>query len=120
MNGENENWGVILTYKKLYWSQFSDLYDIVKHNFDKSLDTKHIPPENVFIIDIHTWDRIVNIIKDERTSLIEILKIAKDNNSDNKTKKQSFDMHLDVFINNPLNLSYLKDEIKKLDITQKH
>jgi hypothetical protein len=120
LNADKENWGIILTYKKLYWSQFSDLYDITKHNFDKTLETKHIPPENVFIIDIHTWDRIINIIIDEKSSLIEILKIAKKNNSDVSTKKQSFDMHLDVFENNPLNLNYLKDETEKLNITRKH
>lgn len=121
INGDNENWGIILTYKKLYWSQFSDLYDITKNKFNtSSIDNKHIPPENVFIIDIHTWDRIVNIINDEGTSLIEILKIAKKNNSEGKTRKQSFDMHLDIFENNPLKLSYLKEEIESLDIKEKH
>ncbi|HNP69293.1 MAG TPA: hypothetical protein PKH16_15410 [Aequorivita sp.] len=120
LNGDKENWGIILTYKKLYWSQFSDLYDITKHNFEETLDTMHIPPENVFIIDIHTWDRIISIINDEEISLIEILKIAKNNNSVVTTKKQSFDMHLDVFKNNPLNLNYLKDEIEELNIAKKH
>ncbi len=115
-NGDNENWGIILTYKKLYWSQFSDLYDIAQSKFDQNIETEHLPPENVFIIDIHTWDRIVNIINDEEKSLIEILKLAKQNNLNAATKKQSFDMHLDDFENNSLNLSYLKSEIEKLDI----
>lgn len=118
LNGDLENWGIILTYKKLYWSQFTDLYEIGKVKQKQFIDNKHLPPENVFIIDIYTWDRIVNIIKDENTSLIEILKLAKKNNFKTESKKQSFDMHLDIFKNNPLNLSYLQDEIEQLDLNK--
>lgn len=119
LNGKGENWGIILTYKKLYWSQFTDLYELGKTKQKGEIDNKHLPPENVFIIDIYTWDRIVNIVNDEKTSLLEILKLAKKNNSKTETKKQSFDMHLDNFENNPLNLSYLQSEIKQLNIKEK-
>lgn len=111
---DEENWGIILTYKKLYWSHFTDLYEIGKSKQKKKIDNKHLPPENVFIIDLHTWDRIVNIINDEKTTLLEILQLAKKNNF--QSKKQSFDMHLDDFENNPLNLSYLQPEIEQLEI----
>lgn len=112
-----ENWGIILTYKKLYWSQFSDLYEVGKAKFPE-IDNEQLPPENVFIIDIYTWDRIVNIINNEKTSLIRILEIARTNNSDPITKKQSFDMHLDIFDNNALNLNYLKREKDLLKISK--
>lgn len=111
-----ENWGIILTYKKLYWSQFTDLYNIANTKIKEKVDIRHLPPDNVFIIDIYTWDRIVNIVKNEKTTLIEILKFAKKNNAEQKTRKQSFDMHLDDFKNNTLNLSYLKSEINQLNL----
>ncbi len=116
ISANDEGWGIILTYKKLFWSDFSDLYELGKDKFDEYSDIKFLPPENVFIIDVYTWDRIVNIVKDENTTLLKILKLAKKNNSNHKTKKQSFDMHLDVFENNSLNLSYLKEELKQLKI----
>ncbi|WP_271785399.1 hypothetical protein [Aquimarina algiphila] len=116
LKGDEENWGIILTYKKLYWSQFTDLYDIGKSKQKQEIDNNHLPPENVFIIDIYTWDRIINIINDEKTSLLEILKLAKKNNAE--SKKQTFDMHLDDFENNSLNLSYLSSEIEQLDLKE--
>ncbi len=113
---ENENWGIILTYKKFFWSHFIDLYDLGKDKFSLNNDYNQLPPENVFIIDIYTWDKIVNIVNEGHSSLIDILKIAKENNAKPETKKQSFDMHLDQFEINQLNLSYLQNEIEKLKI----
>jgi len=81
LNNQKENWGIILTYKKLYWSQFSDLYEIGKSKQKNRIDNIHLPPENVFIIDLYTWDRIIFIINNEKTSLLDILKLAKKNNS---------------------------------------
>ena len=94
INEEQENWGIILTYKKLFWSQFTDLFDLGKEKYDITVSTSHLPPENVFIIDIHTWDNMLSIVKTKQATIIEILRLAKKNNSDSKTKKQSFDMHL--------------------------
>lgn len=116
ISGENENWGIILTYKRLFWSQFTALYELGQKKLDEEIDIDHLPPENVFIIDLYSWDRIVSLINNENVSLIEILKLAKKNNSDPKTKKQFFDMHLDVYPNNRFTLSYLKEEIELLRI----
>ncbi len=119
LKGKDENWGIILTYKKLYWGQYTDLYNLGIKNQKEKIDSTHLPPENVFLIDIHTWDRIVNIITDEKTSLLEILKLAKRNNSKPETFKQNFDMHLDNFKRNPLKLSYLQKEREELNLVVK-
>jgi hypothetical protein len=115
LNGSDENWGIILTYKKLFWSHFVDLYDLGKDKFD-SLENNHLPPENVFITDIYTWDKVVQIIKNGQATILDILKLAKSNNSVGSTKKQSFDMHLDIYDARRYNLTYLTDELEKLKI----
>ena len=104
------------SYKKLFWSHFSDLYELGREKFSNAKDNGHLPPENVFIIDLYTWDKIIHIVKDGQTSLLDILKTAKINNSKPETKKQSFDMHLDIFDINKLNLTYLVDELEQLEI----
>lgn len=119
VNGNEENWGIILTYKKLYWGQYTELFKLGMVNHKEEIDHLHLPPENVFLIDIHTWDRIVNIIKDEKTSLLELLKLAKKNNSKPEKFKQNFDMHLDDFKRNPLKLSYLQKELEGLNFGDK-
>jgi len=114
-----ENWGIILTYKELFWSNFTNLFELGKDKFPNSVDCKLLPAENVFIIDIYTWDKIIQIIKDKKATLIEILKLAKSNNSDPKTAKQLFHMHLDVYSLQKMDQSYLAPEIEQLKIMPK-
>lgn len=114
-----ENWGIIITYKEFYWSQFSSLYEIGAKNYDIG-DNSHIPPENVFIIDIYTWNIIVQIVKDGKSTLLNILKLAKENNKHAISKKLLFRMHLDQYFDNlKFDLDYFRDmeplfKIKKL------
>ena len=114
-----ENWGVILTYKELYWSNFNDLFEIGKQRQETELDYDILPPENVFIIDVYTWDKIVQIVKDRKATLTDILKLAKSNNSSPETSKQLFNMHLDQFELKRLQLSYLTSEMKELNLEQR-
>lgn len=110
-----ENWGIILTYKELFWSRFTNLYELGKDKFDNSSDFMIMPPENVFLIDIYTWDRIVQIVKDKKATLLEILQKAKLNNSNDETAKALFSMHLDEYNLERFDLSFLKDELKSLE-----
>ena len=116
ISSDKENWGIILTYKKLFWSQFDDLYELGKEKFKNHPNITILPPENVFIIDLGTWDRIVHLVKNGQTTLLELLILAKKNNSLPETKKQAFEMHLDIFEDSSLDLSYLQTEIKNLEI----
>lgn len=116
LNPNSENWGIIITYKELFWSHFTKLFDIGKDRYKTSSDYLHLPPENVFIIDIYTWDKVVQIVKDKKATLLEILQIAKKNNSSFDTSKQLFGMHLDIYYPMQLNLSYLQTEISELNI----
>lgn len=116
---DEENWGIILTYKELFWSNFSNLFELGKDKFPNSVDSKYLPPENVFIMDIYTWDKIIQIIKDKKATLIEILQLAKSNNSNPQTSKQLFHMHLDAYNLEKISLSYLDSEIEQLKIKSK-
>ncbi len=113
---DNENWGIIITYKEFFWSDFTELFKIGKEKYDANSDFAHIPPQNVFIIDIYTWDKVIHIVKNGKATLSEILRKAKKNNSKEETFKQLFDMHLDEYNIGTLNLSYLEDEIDSLKI----
>lgn len=114
----NESWGIIITYKKLYWSHFPDLFEIGKDKYDINQNYDHLPAQNVFIIDIYTWDQIIQIIKDKKSTLLEILKEARLNNSNPSTSKQFFSMHLDRYEIGVMNLSYLQYEFSKFEIKQ--
>lgn len=112
-----ENWGIILTYKELFWSSFDELFEIGKDKFSNLDNYTCLPPENVFIIDIYSWNTIIEIIKDKKVTLLDILKVAKSNNSSPKTKKQLFNMHLDIYDLEISNSNFLQKEIELLKIT---
>jgi hypothetical protein len=115
INPNGDNWGIIITYKELFWGDFTQLFELGKDKYptDKIIS---LNPENVFIIDIYTWNAIIQIIKDNKASLLDILKIAKANNTDIMTKKQLFSMHLDRYHPMKINLDYLQEEIKTLEV----
>ena len=116
INSKKENWGLIITYKELYWSQFSELFEMSKDKFENSKDSHFLPPENVFILDIYSWNRTLQIIKDGKATLIEILEKARLTNSKQETRKQTFSMHLDEYAITNFNFDFLKDEIELLKI----
>jgi hypothetical protein len=118
LSPEKENWGIIITYKEMFWSKFSNLFQIGKSKYENANDTAHLPPENVYIIDIYTWDKMIQIVKDKKATLSEILAVAKENNSKSETSKQLFNMHLDIYDLKVMNLHYLQNELKSMDIKE--
>lgn len=119
MNSNGENYGIIITYKELFWSDFSELFEIGKNMHPNSNESHILPPENVFIIDLYTWDKIIQLIKDKKTTLLEILVNAKNDNKNPVTRKLLFSMHLDVYKLNKFNLSYLNEELEILKAIKK-
>jgi len=114
MTPNEENWGIILTYKELYWSSFKELFDVAKDKFPNSNNSSSLPPENVFIIDIFTWDAIIQIIKNKKATLVEILQVARANNLKPETAKLSFSMHLEIYKLDKVSLSFLDNEYMQL------
>lgn len=119
LNNGKENWGLIITYKELCWSRFNELFEMSKDKFENSKDSHYLPPENVFILDIYSWNTIIQIVKDGKATIVEILEKARENNSKSETRKQLFSMHLDEYKVYNYELNYLKNEIEELKIIKK-
>ncbi|WP_233878912.1 hypothetical protein, partial [Chryseobacterium sp. 8AT] len=85
-----------------------------------NIDCTHIPAENVFIIDIYTWNNLIQILKNKKElTILDILKKAKDNNMNSVTSKLLFSMHLNEYFendNNNLSLQFLNNETNLLKI----
>lgn len=119
-----EFFGIIITYKEMYWCNGVDCWDdLLKNptlNFceKNSVDFSILPPENLYFIDIATWDKLVHIMKDRKITLREILVKAKQDDSDPKTKKGLFVLHTNQYDNGPLCLNYLNEPYKILDIEE--
>lgn len=116
LNSNNENWGIIITHKIVFWSDFRDLYNFTKSYYCNSDDNFQLPPENVFIMDIYTWDLVVNVISTRQTTLLNLITKARNSNANPQTRKAQFEMHLDDFNLRQFQLSYLIEELKMLKI----
>ncbi|WP_179021848.1 hypothetical protein [Winogradskyella forsetii] len=116
LNPKEENWGIVITHKTMFWSDFRELFEFSKNKYPNKGDTHHLPPGNVFIMDIHTWDSLINLVSSGQITLIELLIKARNNNETPKTRKAQFDMQLDDFELNQYQLTYLKEETDDLDL----
>lgn len=108
-----ENFAFILTYKELYW-RVKDLIKFIPENDLPKNEMLSLPPDNVFIIDIHTWHRIIQLVKDKKIDLLEVMKRAKSENANPTTSKLLFEMSLpDETLK--YNFTFLEHEIKQLN-----
>ena len=115
---KKEYYGLIITYKNFYYSSMQDLWatlenDVEKFCTENNLDENPLPAENVFVIDISTWDKIVQILKYENITLFEILQKAKKLNQVELSK--DFNTHLNGYNIQHCKLDYLGEEYKKFD-----
>jgi hypothetical protein len=114
-------YGIIITYKKLFLGNSQDIWEqFLKEEtlkIRKEEEFKNIPYQNLFFIDIESWDMLVQIVKNKKYSLIEILEKIKKTDSNPKTKKFSFSMHLeDGFGLEKFDLKYLLNSYKKMEL----
>lgn len=117
LSPDAENWGIIVTFKEIFYGTMAALANTTS-NFNKSNDPiDHIPLANVFIIDLYTWDNLIRIVKSGQATLLEILKLAKNNNTKPETTKLLFHMHLeDYHSDSYVELSFLSSEKESLNI----
>ncbi|MCD8416125.1 hypothetical protein G1J88_11880 [Tenacibaculum dicentrarchi] len=120
--GASENYyGIIITYKKLFLGNSKDIWEqFLKEETLKIREEKELnilPYENLFFIDITSWDLLIEIIKSKKYSLIQILNKIKETDSNHKTRKFNFSMHLEQDFNfEKVNTNYLLESYKKLDV----
>ncbi|WP_430409568.1 hypothetical protein [Kordia sp.] len=114
LKAQTEYFGIIITYKKLFlgtsqdiWNQFlkEETLKVWKKN-----EHSIIPYSNLFVMDIYTWDKLMQVLKDNSSLTLEtVLKKVRDDNSSEKTKKFHFSMHLDEYDFTNFDLKYLKE-----------
>jgi hypothetical protein len=123
-NLDKEFFGIIITYKEMYWCNGLDCWDDLLKNptiescKNNNLDSSILPPENLYFIDIATWDKLIQIIKDTNVTLREILVKAKQDDSVTATKKGAFYLHTNQYDVGRLSLNYLNEPYKILDIDE--
>jgi len=93
--------GVIITYLPFYFSDGTDIWEIIKSEIENFLNEKGydllVKPENLFFVDIKSWKQLINVLKKRGNNiLIEIFLTAK---LKNRTEpKFEFLMHLKDFM----------------------
>lgn len=109
LSPESENWGIIITYKEYFWSDFIELFELSDADLVNDNTTKHLPPENVFIIDLETWDYLLCVIKQYNLTIKSILQEAKTASVNKHKRPLFFKQHLDKYKIEHIKLSYLED-----------
>lgn len=100
IKSSKELFGIIVTYKQLYlgnsgdiWEQFLEKETLKRLNNSLEL-TKLLPVENLFILDLDTWELLLQVLKENKISLAEVLREVRIVDSNPKDKLFSFSMHL--------------------------
>jgi hypothetical protein len=119
LKNEKDLFGVIITYKNLHLGNSKDVWEqFLREETEKIRSADEInllPIENLFFIDLHTWDKLMEILQRKTLSLVDILEKIKATDSNPATKKHTFNMHLDEYHIGHFTLPYLMQAKKKLD-----
>jgi hypothetical protein len=120
-------YGFVITYKETYLGYGSDVWDeflkdyIENFAIENDIPISILPPENLFFIDIETWDYIVQSVVTNKCSLIDIIEKAKENrlNPNPTTCRILLDQVLrEHFKIDKYNLSYLQQAHRFIELTQ--
>lgn len=123
LNTNEVYYGIIITYKKLFLGNSLDIWEQFLKTESMKIcsinDLKILPYENLFFIDIESWDKLIQILKDNKIKLIDVFEKIKQTDSNPKTKKFNFSMHLEDDYNfQRFDLSYLTESYKRMSLKQ--
>ncbi|MDW3211307.1 MAG: hypothetical protein R8N23_15635 [Reichenbachiella sp.] len=108
-----EYFGLIITYKRIYLGGPEDVWNlflkeaVTEIALEMDLDISRLPYQNLFILDIDTWDKLLQASKNRGAKISNILKKARKNNESAETKKFYFDLHLEEYHVNNYSLKHL-------------
>lgn len=93
-----EQFGIIITYLPFYFSDGSDIWDILKSDIENFISKNNydllIHPENLFFVDINSWDMLIELLRNKGNQILkEIFTNAKRCNQFGE-RKFEFSMHL--------------------------
>ncbi|MEK0338242.1 MAG: hypothetical protein QQN41_12490, partial [Nitrosopumilus sp.] len=125
-NKNGEIFGAIVTYLPFYFSDGTDAWnEFLKEPIEAFLN-KHsykllIPPENLFFIDLVSWDLLMDVLKIKKITIQHLFSVAKNNNTKNKDndRKFEFKMHLKPYLRDEIHLCYVDKLFEKISQIQK-
>lgn len=113
-----ECFGIIVTYKNLHLGNSQDVWEQFLQEETIKLKTEEqisrLPITNLFFIDLHTWDQLMEVLQRKTINLVDLLKKVKATDSVSTTKKHTFAMHLDEYEIKDFTLPYLTDAKKRI------
>lgn len=117
LKAEGEYFGVIITYKKLYLGNALEWNSFLQEKTEQfcaenNLNTDLLPQSNLFIIDIDTWDLIIQLIVENRAVLTDLLKYFRSQNTNPETEAFEIRIHLRDYFPIDVNLSFHKEADK--------
>jgi len=121
-NSQQEFFGIIVTYKEFNICNGLDIWDnLLKHTtigyaMENNLHVDLLPPQNLYIMDVATWDKIIQVMKTTKKSLYKVLLKAKEDDAKPQSKKGIFQFHLEQYNINKFDLSYLENESERLNL----
>jgi hypothetical protein len=120
LNTSSIKYGIIVTYKELYLGDSQDIWEQFLERGTQDLlgeylsQVSALPIENLFFMDLSTWDLLMSVIKRDKISLVELLEKVKNANANPKTKKFLFSMHLSEYKPHPIDLDFLNEAYEQL------
>lgn len=117
LDKNREYFGIIITYKELRLDNGRELWNLFLRDETLKMrseeDIKVLPIDNLFMMDLKTWDYLTQYMKDTQISLLDILRKVREDNLKPDTMKFEFQMHINKYLGK-INLSYLRDAETKL------
>lgn len=118
INSNKEWFGIIITYREMYlgfgqdaWNEFLQIPTETFLN-DQKINIKVLPPQNLFFIDLEDWDYIVEVVKQKKATIKEILQKGREINTSSDPLDRMFVMEMVLqkfFEVKQFTLSYLKN-----------
>ncbi len=110
LQGSDEYFGLIITYKDLYLGETVDIWEQFLRDETMKIvrDEKHLeklPADNLFFIDLSTWDLMMQIVKSKGVSVKDVL--LKVRTERRTTRLFSLHMYLDSYEIKRFDLAYL-------------
>jgi hypothetical protein len=99
------NYLLVVTYKELYIGNGLAFANVVgSAELDKVRNAysadHHIPIENMYFLTIHEFEELMDLVSAGRVGLVEFLERAKQVDSNPRTQKFNFEMHIQEFSSN--------------------
>lgn len=125
VDNAKEWFGIIITYREMYLGFGSDAWDeflkdpIEKFASENGINISVLPPQNLFFVTIEYWDYMMQVVKESKATIIQMLKKAQALNLSPDITERVFLMEQVLkkhFKIKSLELLYLKEAHSLIDI----